>query len=74
MRGIFRDHAQLFSYVSLESRVPAGHPLDLLARLSVRTRNESPHYGKFLLIKAEAISLKLLQESGPTSLRVSGRH
>jgi hypothetical protein len=46
--------------------------LDLLARLSARTRNESPHYGKCLLIKAEAISLKLLQESGPTSLRISG--
>ena len=27
MRGIFRDQAQLFSYVSPESRVPAGHPL-----------------------------------------------
>jgi transposase len=27
MRGIFRDEAQLFSYVSPESRVPAGHPL-----------------------------------------------
>ena len=26
--------------------------LDLLARLSARTRNESPHYGKCLLIKA----------------------
>ena len=27
MRGIFRDQAQLFSYVSPESRVPSGHPL-----------------------------------------------
>src|SRR4051812_13380311 len=27
MRGIFRDQAQLFSYVSPESRVPVGHPL-----------------------------------------------
>jgi transposase len=27
MRGMFRDQAQLFSYVSPESRVPAGHPL-----------------------------------------------
>ena len=27
MRGIFRDEAQLFSYVSPESRVPPGHPL-----------------------------------------------
>src|SRR3954469_14511204 len=27
MRGIFRDQAQLFSYVSPEQRVPAGHPL-----------------------------------------------
>jgi transposase len=27
MRGIFRDQAQLFSYVSPESRVPPGHPL-----------------------------------------------
>ena len=27
MRGIFRDQAQLFSYVSPESRVPAEHPL-----------------------------------------------
>jgi transposase len=27
MRGIFRDQTQLFSYVSPESRVPAGHPL-----------------------------------------------
>ena len=27
MRGVFRDQAQLFSYVSPESRVPAGHPL-----------------------------------------------
>jgi len=46
--------------------------LDLFARLSARTCNESPHYGKCLLIKAEAIPLKLLQESGPTSLRISG--
>jgi hypothetical protein len=46
--------------------------LDLLARLSARTCNESPHYGKCLLIKAEAISLKSLQESGPTSLHISG--
>jgi hypothetical protein len=46
--------------------------LDLLARLSARTCNESPHYGKCLLIKAEAISLKSLQESGPTSLLISG--
>src|SRR5246500_447600 len=27
MRGIFRDQAQLFSYISPESRVPSGHPL-----------------------------------------------
>ena len=27
MPGIFRDQAQLFSYVSPESRVPSGHPL-----------------------------------------------
>jgi transposase len=27
MRGLFRDQAQLFSYVSPEARVPAGHPL-----------------------------------------------
>ena len=27
MRGTFRDQAQLFSYVSPGSRVPAGHPL-----------------------------------------------
>src|SRR3954452_8043006 len=27
MRGMFRDQAQLFSYVSPESRVPSGHPL-----------------------------------------------
>jgi transposase len=27
MRGIFRDQGALFSYVSPESRVPAGHPL-----------------------------------------------
>src|SRR6516162_2382627 len=27
MRGIFRDEAQLFSYVSPDSRVPPGHPL-----------------------------------------------
>ena len=27
MRGIFRDAAQLFSYVSPESRVPSAHPL-----------------------------------------------
>jgi hypothetical protein len=46
--------------------------LDLLARLSAHTRNESPHYGKCLLIKAEAVALKQLQESGPTSLRISG--
>jgi len=46
--------------------------LDLLARLSARTCNESPHYGKCLLIKAEAIPLKSLQESGPTSLLISG--
>jgi hypothetical protein len=25
--GIFRDQAQLFSYVSPESRIPYGHPL-----------------------------------------------
>ena len=42
MRGTFRDQAQLFSYVSPDSRVPAGHPLrkirglvrDLLKELS----------------------------------------
>src|SRR6201997_4836586 len=42
MRGIFRDQAQLFSYVSPESRVPSGHPLrkirslvrDVLSELS----------------------------------------
>lgn len=42
MRGIFRGHTQLFSYVSPESRVPAGHPLrkirglvrDVLKKLS----------------------------------------
>ena len=27
MRGRFRDQAELFSYLSAESRVPAGHPL-----------------------------------------------
>jgi transposase len=27
MRGLFRDQAQLFSYVSPEARVPTGHPL-----------------------------------------------
>jgi transposase len=27
MRGLFRDQAQLFSYVSPESRVRSGHPL-----------------------------------------------
>src|SRR6516165_6753904 len=27
MRGIFRDEAEVFSYVSPESRVPPGHPL-----------------------------------------------
>ena len=42
MRGIFRGHTQLFSYVSPELRVPAGHPLrkirglvrDVLKKLS----------------------------------------
>src|SRR5580698_682269 len=42
MRGIVRDQAQLFSYVSPESRVPSGHPLrevhglvrDVLSELS----------------------------------------
>src|ERR1700761_1413600 len=33
MRGVFRDQGGLFSYVSPESRVPAGHPLRKIRRL-----------------------------------------
>jgi transposase len=33
MRGVFQDQGGLFSYVSPESRVPAGHPLRKIRRL-----------------------------------------
>ena len=40
MRGIFRDEAQLFSYVSAESRVPSGHPLRKIRGLVRDVLNE----------------------------------
>ena len=45
----------------------------IMGTTPVSTKFEAePHYGRCLLIKAKAIPLKQLQESGPASLRISG--
>ncbi|MGH7122541.1 MAG: IS5/IS1182 family transposase, partial [Acetobacteraceae bacterium] len=43
MRGRFRDHTGLFSYVSPEARVPADHPLRPIRELVRDTLKEMSH-------------------------------
>ena len=47
MRGRFRDQGKLFSYLSPESRVPAGHPLKRVRQLVQDVLTElSPSLGR----------------------------
>lgn len=46
MRGSDEDHAELFSYVSLESRIPADHPLRPIKKMTnAALKQLSPELG-----------------------------
>ena len=46
MRGHFRDQGGLFSYISPETRVPAGHPLRESAAVRAVLKDLGPRFGK----------------------------